>query len=77
MTPMMIPVFPHDQRSLAAAAQHGFLFPPGMSYKPGTHTHKHTSPGAGLFSGKSGFRVWDMEKLSAALAGGASGSTAV
>ncbi|CAF87471.1 unnamed protein product, partial [Tetraodon nigroviridis] len=35
MTPMMIPVFPHDQRTLAAAAQQGFLFPPGMSYKPG------------------------------------------
>ncbi|KAJ7998171.1 hypothetical protein DPEC_G00219820 [Dallia pectoralis] len=37
MPPMMIPVFPHDQRSLAAAAaaQQGFLFPPNMSYKPG------------------------------------------
>ncbi|KAA8590325.1 hypothetical protein FQN60_014259 [Etheostoma spectabile] len=36
MAPLMIPVFPHDQRSLAAAAaaQQGFLFPPGMSYKP-------------------------------------------
>lgn len=33
----MIPIFPHDQRTLAAAAaaQQGFLFPPGMSYKPG------------------------------------------
>lgn len=42
MPPLMIPVFPHDQRSLAAAAaaQQGFLFPPGMSYKPGTHTHR-------------------------------------
>lgn len=39
MPPLMIPVFPHDQRSLAAAAaaaQQGFLFPPSMSYKPGT-----------------------------------------
>ncbi|XP_063768292.1 transcription factor SOX-6-like isoform X4 [Eleginops maclovinus] len=37
MPPLMIPVFPHDQRSLAAAAaaQQGFLFPPSMSYKPG------------------------------------------
>uniref|UniRef100_A0A6Q2XR00 HMG box domain-containing protein n=1 Tax=Esox lucius TaxID=8010 RepID=A0A6Q2XR00_ESOLU len=37
MPPLMIPVFPHDQRSLAAAAaaQQGFLFPPNMSYKPG------------------------------------------
>uniref|UniRef100_A0A4W5KU56 SRY-box transcription factor 6 n=1 Tax=Hucho hucho TaxID=62062 RepID=A0A4W5KU56_9TELE len=34
--PLMIPVFPHDQRSMAAAAaQQGFLFPPNMSYKPG------------------------------------------
>lgn len=38
MPPLMIPIFPHDQRTLAAAAaaQQGFLFPPGMSYKPGT-----------------------------------------
>uniref|UniRef100_A0A8K9XSW9 SRY-box transcription factor 6 n=1 Tax=Oncorhynchus mykiss TaxID=8022 RepID=A0A8K9XSW9_ONCMY len=39
MPPLMIPVFPHDQRSLAAAtaaAQQGFLFPHNMSYKPGT-----------------------------------------
>ncbi|KAK6318536.1 hypothetical protein J4Q44_G00118270 [Coregonus suidteri] len=37
MPPLMIPVFPHDQRSLAAAnaTQQGFLFPPNMSYKPG------------------------------------------
>uniref|UniRef100_A0A8C5HXF3 Transcription factor SOX-6-like n=1 Tax=Gouania willdenowi TaxID=441366 RepID=A0A8C5HXF3_GOUWI len=37
MPPLMIPIFPHDQRTIAAAAaaQQGFLFPPGMSYKPG------------------------------------------
>uniref|UniRef100_A0A673N8M1 Transcription factor SOX-6-like n=1 Tax=Sinocyclocheilus rhinocerous TaxID=307959 RepID=A0A673N8M1_9TELE len=37
MPPLMIPIFPHDQRTLAAAAaaQQGFLFSPGMSYKPG------------------------------------------
>ncbi|OCT83568.1 hypothetical protein XELAEV_18021710mg [Xenopus laevis] len=37
MPPLMIPIFPHDQRTLAAAAaaQQGFLFPPGLSYKPG------------------------------------------
>ncbi|CAM9297667.1 unnamed protein product [Lampetra planeri] len=36
MPPLMIPIFPHDQRTLAAAAaaQQGFLFPQGMSYKP-------------------------------------------
>jgi len=41
MPPLMIPIFPHDQRTLAAAAaaQQGFLFPPGMSYKPGKRTH--------------------------------------
>uniref|UniRef100_A0A670XWK9 SRY-box transcription factor 6 n=1 Tax=Pseudonaja textilis TaxID=8673 RepID=A0A670XWK9_PSETE len=35
--PLMIPIFPHDQRTLAAAAaaQQGFLFPPGITYKPG------------------------------------------
>ncbi|KAG7271139.1 hypothetical protein CRUP_017762 [Coryphaenoides rupestris] len=39
MPPLMIPIFPHDQRTLAAAAaaQQGFLFPPGMSYKPGDY----------------------------------------
>ncbi|XP_036376094.1 transcription factor SOX-5-like isoform X2 [Megalops cyprinoides] len=36
LPPLMIPVFPPDQRTLAAAAsQQGFLLPPGFSYKPG------------------------------------------
>ncbi|XP_062416314.1 transcription factor SOX-5 isoform X10 [Pungitius pungitius] len=36
LPPLMIPVFPPDQRTLAAAAaQQGFLMPPGFSYKPG------------------------------------------
>ncbi|XP_076861520.1 transcription factor SOX-5 isoform X3 [Brachyhypopomus gauderio] len=36
MPPLMIPVFPPDQRTLAAAAaQQGFLLPPGFNYKPG------------------------------------------
>uniref|UniRef100_A0A7N8XB19 SRY-box transcription factor 6 n=1 Tax=Mastacembelus armatus TaxID=205130 RepID=A0A7N8XB19_9TELE len=45
MPPLMIPVFPHDQRSLAAAAaaQQGFLFPPGMSYKPVVQSRLHTT----------------------------------
>ncbi|KAK1798787.1 hypothetical protein P4O66_006667 [Electrophorus voltai] len=36
MPSLMIPIFPHDQRTLAAAAaaQQGFIFPPGVSYKP-------------------------------------------
>uniref|UniRef100_A0A8C9TRE9 SRY-box transcription factor 5 n=1 Tax=Scleropages formosus TaxID=113540 RepID=A0A8C9TRE9_SCLFO len=36
LPPLMIPVFPPDQRTLAAAAaQQGFLLPPSFSYKPG------------------------------------------
>ncbi|XP_077565783.1 transcription factor SOX-5 isoform X2 [Stigmatopora nigra] len=34
LPPLMIPVFPPDQRTLAAAQQ-GFLMPPGFNYKPG------------------------------------------
>uniref|UniRef100_A0A7N6BGS9 HMG box domain-containing protein n=1 Tax=Anabas testudineus TaxID=64144 RepID=A0A7N6BGS9_ANATE len=37
LPPLMIPVFPPDQRTLAAAAaQQGFLMPPGFNYKPGS-----------------------------------------
>uniref|UniRef100_A0A672QBH0 Transcription factor SOX-5-like n=1 Tax=Sinocyclocheilus grahami TaxID=75366 RepID=A0A672QBH0_SINGR len=36
LPPLMIPVFPPDQRTLAAAAAHqGFLLPSGFNYKPG------------------------------------------
>uniref|UniRef100_A0A3Q2ST53 SRY-box transcription factor 5 n=1 Tax=Fundulus heteroclitus TaxID=8078 RepID=A0A3Q2ST53_FUNHE len=46
LPPLMIPVFPPDQRTLAAAAaQQGFLMPPGFNYKPGCsecHTHSRT-----------------------------------
>ncbi|XP_066561455.1 transcription factor SOX-5 isoform X5 [Amia ocellicauda] len=36
LPPLMIPVFPPDQRTIAAAAaQQGFLLPPGFNYKPG------------------------------------------
>ncbi|KAM4899058.1 transcription factor SOX-6 isoform 6-T8 [Sylvia borin] len=44
MPPLMIPIFPHDQRTLAAAAaaQQGFLFPPGITYKPGKMGNKAT-----------------------------------
>ncbi|XP_058707150.1 transcription factor SOX-6 isoform X11 [Poecile atricapillus] len=50
MPPLMIPIFPHDQRTLAAAAaaQQGFLFPPGITYKPGKMDNKATpSPYSG------------------------------
>uniref|UniRef100_A0A8C8DJT7 SRY-box transcription factor 6 n=1 Tax=Oryzias sinensis TaxID=183150 RepID=A0A8C8DJT7_9TELE len=45
MPPLMIPIFPHDQRTLAAAAaaQQGFLFPPGMSYKPGMNSQLYAA----------------------------------
>uniref|UniRef100_A0AAQ5ZBS7 HMG box domain-containing protein n=1 Tax=Amphiprion ocellaris TaxID=80972 RepID=A0AAQ5ZBS7_AMPOC len=55
LPPLMIPVFPPDQRTLAAAAaQQGFLMPPGFNYKPGCSESTHTflngsmqvSPGA-------------------------------
>uniref|UniRef100_A0A8C4RD82 Uncharacterized protein n=1 Tax=Eptatretus burgeri TaxID=7764 RepID=A0A8C4RD82_EPTBU len=37
ISPLMIPIFPQDQRALAAmtAAQQGLFLPPGFSYKPG------------------------------------------
>uniref|UniRef100_UPI00358F9B40 transcription factor Sox-6-like isoform X2 n=1 Tax=Myxine glutinosa TaxID=7769 RepID=UPI00358F9B40 len=37
VSPLMIPIFPQDQRALAAmtAAQQGLFLPPGFSYKPG------------------------------------------
>ncbi|XP_059118621.1 transcription factor SOX-5-like [Peromyscus eremicus] len=35
LPPLMIPVFPPDQRTLAVAAQQGFLLPPGFRYKAG------------------------------------------
>lgn len=43
LPPLMIPVFPPDQRTLAAAAaQQGFLMPPGFNYKPGcSKSHPH------------------------------------
>uniref|UniRef100_A0A668TUG0 HMG box domain-containing protein n=1 Tax=Oreochromis aureus TaxID=47969 RepID=A0A668TUG0_OREAU len=56
MPPLMIPVFPHDQRSLAAAAaaQQGFLFPPGMSYKPGENYPMQFIPSAMAAAAASG-----------------------
>ncbi|PIO36944.1 hypothetical protein AB205_0025860, partial [Aquarana catesbeiana] len=45
LPPLMIPVFPPDQRTLAAAAaaQQGFLIPPGFSYKAGCTTVNYQS----------------------------------
>uniref|UniRef100_A0A672HHU3 HMG box domain-containing protein n=1 Tax=Salarias fasciatus TaxID=181472 RepID=A0A672HHU3_SALFA len=45
LPPLMIPVFPPDQRTLAAAAaQQGFLMPPGFNYKPGCSKWHIKSP---------------------------------
>ncbi|XP_064513512.1 transcription factor SOX-6 isoform X7 [Pseudopipra pipra] len=58
MPPLMIPIFPHDQRTLAAAAaaQQGFLFPPGITYKPGKTGNKATpSPYSGSHTSQTSF----------------------
>ncbi|XP_051659920.1 transcription factor SOX-6 isoform X6 [Manacus candei] len=58
MPPLMIPIFPHDQRTLAAAAaaQQGFLFPPGITYKPGKTGNKATpSPYCGSHTSQTSF----------------------
>lgn len=51
LPPLMIPVFPPDQRTLAAAAQQGFLLPPGFSYKAGC------SKSCRFFLAGSGYRA--------------------
>nr|XP_041572722.1 transcription factor SOX-6 isoform X7 [Taeniopygia guttata] len=58
MPPLMIPIFPHDQRTLAAAAaaQQGFLFPPGITYKPGNTENKAApSPYSGSHKSQTSF----------------------
>ncbi|CAL8263859.1 unnamed protein product [Merluccius merluccius] len=68
MTPLMIPVFPHDQRSLAAAAaaQQGFLFPPGMSYKPGENYPMQFIPSTMAAAAASGLSPLQLQQLYAA-----------
>nr|XP_033490496.1 transcription factor SOX-6-like [Epinephelus lanceolatus] len=68
MPPMMIPVFPHDQRSLAAAAaaQQGFLFPPGMSYKPGENYPMQFIPSTMAAAAASGLSPLQLQQLYAA-----------
>lgn len=68
MTPLVIPMFPHDQRSLAAPPPHGYLLPPGLPYKPGTHTNKTTQTRTFRRMGMSETPSWfhrrsDMERL--------------
>ncbi|GLD62274.1 transcription factor SOX-6-like isoform X2 [Lates japonicus] len=68
MPPLMIPVFPHDQRSLAAAAaaQQGFLFPPGMSYKPGENYPMQFIPSTIAAAAASGLSPLQLQQLYAA-----------
>uniref|UniRef100_A0A7N9AV08 SRY-box transcription factor 6 n=1 Tax=Mastacembelus armatus TaxID=205130 RepID=A0A7N9AV08_9TELE len=65
MPPLMIPVFPHDQRSLAAAAaaQQGFLFPPGMSYKPGENYPMQFIPSTMAAAAASGLSPLQLQLL--------------
>ncbi|XP_077939361.1 transcription factor SOX-6-like isoform X2 [Gasterosteus aculeatus] len=67
MPPLMIPVFPHDQRSLAAAAQQGFLFPPGLSYKPaGDNYPMQFIPSTMAAAAASGLSPLQLQQLYAA-----------
>ncbi|XP_058501874.1 transcription factor SOX-6-like isoform X3 [Solea solea] len=69
MPPLMIPLFPHDQRSLAAAAaaQQGFLFPPGMSYKPaGDNYPMQFIPSSMAAAAASGISPLQLQQLYAA-----------
>uniref|UniRef100_A0A3B3UFY4 SRY-box transcription factor 6 n=1 Tax=Poecilia latipinna TaxID=48699 RepID=A0A3B3UFY4_9TELE len=65
MPPLMIPLFPHDQRSLAAAAaaQQGFLFPPGMSYKPGENYPMQFIPSTMAAAAASGLSPLQLQPL--------------
>ncbi|KAG7482132.1 hypothetical protein JOB18_013835 [Solea senegalensis] len=68
MPPLMIPIFPHDQRTLAAAAaaQQGFLFPPGMSYKPGDNYPMQFIPSTMAAAAASGLSPLQLQQLYAA-----------
>uniref|UniRef100_A0AAY4E130 HMG box domain-containing protein n=1 Tax=Denticeps clupeoides TaxID=299321 RepID=A0AAY4E130_9TELE len=68
MPPLMIPIFPHDQRTLAAAAaaQQGFLFPPGMSYKPGDNYPVQFIPSTIAAATASGLNPLQLQQLYAA-----------
>ncbi|XP_034431042.1 transcription factor SOX-6 isoform X7 [Hippoglossus hippoglossus] len=68
MPPLMIPIFPHDQRTLAAAAaaQQGFLFPPGLSYKPGDNYPVQFIPSTMAAAAASGLSPLQLQQLYAA-----------
>ncbi|XP_063802541.1 transcription factor SOX-6 isoform X10 [Pseudophryne corroboree] len=67
MPPLMIPIFPHDQRALAAAAaQQGFLFPPGLTYKPGDNYPVQFIPSTMAAAAASGLSPLQLQQLYAA-----------
>ncbi|XP_069079820.1 transcription factor SOX-6 isoform X13 [Pleurodeles waltl] len=68
MPPLMIPIFPHDQRTLAAAAaaQQGFLFPPGLSYKPGDNYPVQFIPSTMAAAAASGLSPLQLQQFYAA-----------
>ncbi|RXM99816.1 Transcription factor Sox-6 [Acipenser ruthenus] len=65
MPPLMIPIFPHDQRTLAAAQQ-GFLFPPGITYKPGDNYPVQFIPSTMAAAAASGLSPLQLQQLYAA-----------
>nr|XP_045000753.1 transcription factor SOX-6 isoform X8 [Jaculus jaculus] len=71
MPPLMIPIFPHDQRTLAAAAaaQQGFLFPPGLTYKPGDNYPVQFIPSTMAAAAASGLSPLQLQLYAAQLAG--------
>ncbi|XP_075694329.1 transcription factor SOX-6 isoform X3 [Rhinoderma darwinii] len=68
MPPLMIPIFSHDQRSLAAAAaaQQGFLFPPGLTYKPGDNFPVQFIPSSIAAAAASGLSPLQLQQIYAA-----------
>ncbi|XP_035387177.1 transcription factor SOX-6 isoform X7 [Electrophorus electricus] len=68
MPSLMIPIFPHDQRTLAAAAaaQQGFIFPPGVSYKPGDNYPVQFIPSTMAAAAASGLNPLQLQQLYAA-----------
>uniref|UniRef100_A0A4W3JP70 SRY-box transcription factor 6 n=1 Tax=Callorhinchus milii TaxID=7868 RepID=A0A4W3JP70_CALMI len=65
MPPLMIPIFPHDQRTLAAAAaaQQGFLFPQGLTYKPGDSYPVQLIPSTMAAAAASGLSPLQLQQL--------------
>ncbi|XP_072475684.1 transcription factor SOX-6 isoform X9 [Notamacropus eugenii] len=70
MPPLMIPIFPHDQRTLAAAAaaQQGFLFPSGIPYKPGDNYPVQFIPSTMAAAAASGLSPLQLQLYAAQLA---------